>query len=528
MKLRRRAGAVAGGALLASVLAVPLMVTSSSAATTPADWTSAGQNAANTHNQPNETVISPSNASKLVQKWSLTTHGDVTDTPAESNGVVYFTDRGTVDPNNPTGPSTLWAVKASNGQVLWSDPIQSYTGITGDGSRETPAITSNGTLILGNAAPASSEAGSWLMGINAATGALEWKTQLDAHPMAQTTSSPTVYGTTAYIGVSSLEEQAAATSGYPCCTFRGSVVAVNTTTGAIQWKSYMAPDNGGQPGGYSGDGVWGSSPAVDPATGEVYVGTGNNYTVPSGVCTQPNETGCAPVASNDYPDSIVALNMKTGAVAWHQSTLSSDASTTACTASDACGPDSDFGSAPNLYTTTNPSTGKPETLLGIGQKSGWYYAVNPSTGAIVWKTSVGPGGYFGGVMWGSATDGNRIYVAEADANGTAYTVNGKSITSGSWAALNAATGAIEWQTPDPQGSTDTGFMSVANGVVYAPSNAATGNNMYALNASTGAVLWGFASGGSVDGGADITNGNVYWGSGNYTGTNNNKIYAFGQ
>lgn len=65
-------------------------------------------------------------------------------------------------------------------------------------------------------------------------------------------------------------------------------------------------------------------------------------------------------------------------------------------------------------------------------------------------------------------------------------------------------------------------------LVYAPSNAGSGNNMYALNAATGAVLWGFASGGSVVGGADIANGNVYWGSGNYTGTNNNKIYAFGQ
>ena len=41
--------------------------------------------------------------------------------------------------------------------------------------------------------------------------------------------------------------------------------------------------------------------------------------------------------------------------------------------------------------------------------------------------------------------------------------------------------------------------------------------MYALAAATGKILWSFASGGSVSGGAAIVDGSVYWGSG-YCGT----------
>jgi polyvinyl alcohol dehydrogenase (cytochrome) len=479
----------------------------------------AGQNIGNTRDAAAETTISPPNVAGLKVKWSLTTNGDVFDTPAESNGVLYLTDRGT------SGPSTLWAVNASTGTVIWSHSIASYTGIAGDASRSTPTIA-NGMLILGDVPPLSAGAGGWLFAVNATTGSLVWKTQLDSHPAAQMTGSPVVFGSIAIVGVSSLEEDLAGQPGYPCCTFRGSVVAVSTLTGQILWKTYMSPPNGGKTGGYSGNAVWGSTPVVDLLNDMVYVATGNNYTVPAGVCTEPNETGCTAPASNDYTDSIVALSLLTGHVIWSHPTLTADATTTACTSpAEECGPDFDFGSGPNLYTTTGPN-GLPEQLLGAGQKSGVYYALNPNTGQTVWSTKVGPGTELGGIEWGSATDGNRVYVAESDLYGVPYTVNGQTITGGSWAALNAATGAIEWQTPDPQGAPDLGFMSVANGVVYAPSDAGSGNNMYALNASTGAIDWSFASGGSVVAGAAIVNGTVYWGSGYYVGTGNNKLYAF--
>lgn len=66
-------------------------------------------------------------------------------------------------------------------------------------------------------------------------------------------------------------------SNYSCCTFRGSAIAVNAATGQVLWQTFMAPSNGDQPGGWSGAAVWGSSPVVDKARGQVVVSTGDNY-----------------------------------------------------------------------------------------------------------------------------------------------------------------------------------------------------------------------------------------------------------
>jgi len=100
---------------------------------------------------------------------------------------------------------------------------------------------------------------------------------------------------------------------------------------------------------------------------------------------------------------------------------------------------------------------------------------------------------------------------------------------GGWSALDAATGQILWQTADPTGGIDTGPVSYANGVVYGCSMDAVGN-MYAMDAATGNFLWNYPGGGSCNGGAAISNGVVYWGSGysNFgLGTPNNKLFAFG-
>jgi polyvinyl alcohol dehydrogenase (cytochrome) len=515
MKVWTRIGIVAGAALVVS----SSVLTSTAGATGTADWTMAGQNASNTRDNPAETTISASNVSGLKVKWSVTTNGDVIGNPAVSNGVAYFTDYGT------SGPSMLWAVNANTGQVIWSNPISSYTGISGDASRNTPAVA-NGLLILGDR-PVNVGTGAWMFAVNASTGKLAWKTEVESHPAAFITGSPSVADGLAIVGVSSLEEQLATQPGYACCTFRGSTVALNVATGQILWKTYLAPDNGGKTGGYSGSPVWSSTPVVDNKNGMVYVSTGNNYSVPASVCATPTQTQCSAPAPNDYLDSVVAMSIFSGVVIWSTKTLPSDVHNQNCIANPSlCGPDYDFGAGPNLYTAT-VSFGYQRDFLGIGQKSGMYYALDPNTGQVIWQNRIGPGDILGGIEWGTATDGNRIYAAEADVSGVPYTVNGKTITGGSWTALNAATGQIIWQTPDPQGAPDLGAVSTANGVVYAGSDAGTGNNMYALNAATGTIEWSYASGGSVVDGPSIVNGTVFWGSGYYIGAANDKLYAFG-
>ena len=141
---------------------------------------------------------------------------------------------------------------------------------------------------------------------------------------------------------------------------------------------------------------------------------------------------------------------------------------------------------------------------------------------------MGPGASLGGIEWGTATDGQRIYVAIANSDHLPYTLvpSGQQITWGAWSALDVATGKILWQTADPTANTiDRGSVSVANGVMYAGSNS---GQMYALDATNGNILWNFASGGTVIDGPSIVDGTLYWGSGyrNIQGTGNNKVYAF--
>jgi polyvinyl alcohol dehydrogenase (cytochrome) len=486
-------------------------------------WPAAGHDIADTRNAAGEHYIGPRNVSRLAPAWSLTTTGNVSVTATVADGTVYFPDSG----------GTLWAVAAGSGQVRWSHRVSEYTGIAGDVSRTSPAVYGD-ELVFGDDSRAGT--GASVIAVDRRTGQLRWRTLVDLHVAARITTAAVVYQGVVYDGVSSYEEGLATRPGYRCCSFRGSVVALDAATGKLLWKTYTIP------AGYSGGPVWGSTPAIDPQDNLVYVGTGDNYSAPPGVCTAPGETGCAPPAADDHVDSILALDRTTGAVRWFKSTLSSDVFTLVCGdhPSGTCGPDFDFGSGPNLIRL--PSGRR---ILGIGQKSGVYWALDARTGAPAWQTMAGPGSSLGGIEWGSATDGRRVYVAIANAYRQAYPITSAdgttSTTSGGfWAALDAATGKILWQVADPQGAADMGYVSTANGVVYAGSTAPAGTNMYALDAASGRILWRFASGGSVASGAAIAGGRVYWGSGyplpigcpapgvalNPCPVGNDKFYAF--
>ena len=110
--------------------------------------------------------------------------------------------------------------------------------------------------------------------------------------------------------------------------------------------------------------------------------------------------------------------------------------------------------------------GGSRQLVGAGAKSGIYWALDAATGQVVWSTEAGPGSTLGGIEWGTATDGKRIYVAEANFDREAYPGNASLPHWGSFAALDPATGQILWQTSDPSGGNDLGAVSVSNGVVY--------------------------------------------------------------
>ena len=486
-------------------------------------WPIAGQNLNNTRSQIDEHRIGIENVKNLKAQWVFTTGGDVSATPTVAGDAVYAPDWG----------GNLFAVRKQDGRLIWSHKISEYDGFSGALARVSPAIHGD-DLILGDIqSERVTHNGANIMAVDRHTGVLRWITQVDQHPAAIITGSPVLLGDVIYVGVSSTEEALATDPNYPCCSFRGSMVALNANTGKILWKTFDMPDNGGQPGGYSGGAIW-SPPAIDPARGLLFIGTGNNYSVPQAVAAcqakaiADNNPQANCTAPDDHFDTALALDLRNGSIRWAKRLQGYDVWTVVCiaprpgvTCPSPTGPDYDLpGSGPNLL----------PHLVGFGQKSGIYWALNPDTGAIVWSTLVGPGGVTGGIQWGTATDGQRIYVAIGNSAHVSYTLtpSGQTINWGSWSALDVATGKILWQTADPvPGSVDPGAVSTANGVVYAGSYS---GNMYALDARAGRILWSFSSGGSVIDAPSIVNGSLFWGSG-YSrirpGTPNNKLFAFG-
>ena len=493
------------------------------------EWPMFGQNWGNTATGLTLS-LNAKNVSKLKPKWTFTTNGDVSARAAVVGGGVYFPDFG----------GYLYRVNAKTGATVWSKNLAADYGLAPAAgatkvlSRTSPAIDGD-TLYLGTQSTAS---GAYLLAINTKNGALKWKTQIDAHPMAIDTSSPVVLNDVIYTGVAALEEASAANPAYSCCSFRGSAVAVSAKTGKVLWKTYTVPQ------GYTGGSVWGSSPVPDLLRGVVYVTTGNNYATPKA----PDFTACVNgrtltdalvtdcLAPDDYVDSVLALDMRTGAVRWSHRLWTQDDWNVSCLVGfqpgqgncpNPVGPDFDFASGANLFIINTPKGLRQ--VLGAGQKSGVYTLLNPDNGSMIWATQVGPGSALGGMEWGSATDGQRIYVAIANLYGIPHAGG----FAGSWSALDPATGKIIWQIPEPNGALALGPVTVANGVVYAPSMAGApdSRNMFALDARTGAVLWDFAAGGSVVAGASIVGDTIYWGSG-YSNlgipgmTSNNKFYAF--
>jgi polyvinyl alcohol dehydrogenase (cytochrome) len=367
----------------------------------------------------------------------------------------------------------------------------------------------------------------WFYAVQAETGKLLWKTRVESHDSTRLTGGPAAYQGTVYVPVASWEETRAGDKEYACCTFRGSVVALNIKDGKQLWKRWMTdpPAERGKNArgvaafGPSGVAVW-SRPTLDAQRKLLYVGTGDNYSPPT----------------TELSDAIVALDMATGRIAWSRQLTAKDFYNGSCATDPNCGPDFDFGSSPIPVRTADD-----RELLLAGQKSGVVWALDPAKqGEVVWQARVGKGSTNGGVQWGMATDGRRVFAAVSDLKRSPQTnptdprrqiVDPK--VGGGLTALRVADGHEEWHVtakpcPDdaPSGCSPTqpGALTEIPGVVFATS---TDGHIRAHSAETGELLWEFntmrefqtvngvkASGGSIDGpGAVVVNGMLFISSG---------------
>jgi polyvinyl alcohol dehydrogenase (cytochrome) len=361
--------------------------------------------------------------------------------------------------------------------------------------------------------------------LDAQKGTLLWKTQVDTHPLARIVGAPTLYGDHLYVAVSSTEDTAAADPGYSCCSFRGSVVALDIASGRTLWKSYTVLEEpqptrrnsaGIQEFGPAGAAV-SSPPTIDSKRNVVYVATGSS---PTGL-------------EQSLTDAVVAFDLADGKLRWVKQLVRPDA-----------GPaGAGFLSSPVLRTL---ATGNQ--VLLAGQKSGIVYGLDPDHGGeILWQTRIGDAaaaaagnagpvaasaavaGAPGGVAWGSAADHRNLYVAISGL--LAQPAN----ASGSLTALDMTTGAARWHTASPEPPcawTDRNCAHAqAQAVTVMPGSAFSGSmdgHLRAYSTIDGKILWDFdtakefqtkngikASGGPLDhGGATIVNGTVYVNSGN--------------
>src|SRR5947208_11536117 len=244
--MKNRDMLLARAALVSILLLVAgLSAQSQSPESKSGQWRIGGQNLSNTWSQPAEHSISPANVKELKPKWVFTTAGDVSATSTLDGDAVYF----------PDWAGNLFAVKKDSGRLIWSHKISDYDGVDGAISRVSPAVDGNQVIIGDILSSNKVHNGANVMSVDRESGTLRWMTHVDDHPAAIVTGSPVVFNAVVYFGFSSVEETLPFDPTNPCCSFRGSIVALDEKSGAMLWKTFDMPDNRGQPGGYSGGGI---------------------------------------------------------------------------------------------------------------------------------------------------------------------------------------------------------------------------------------------------------------------------------
>jgi outer membrane protein assembly factor BamB len=417
---------------------------------TATDWPTFGMNAQRTGNNPVETVLTTSNVSSLHKHWTVDLGGPILTQPTLAAGVNI---NGT--PTDIVYAATLqggmWALNASNGNVIWHKTVRPVHTTCSDfnmsggnvGFIGTPAIdrTRNRLYIVSG--------DGFLHAYDLATGvdlpALHMLIP-DKADISRTFvfSGPTLSGTSLYVTTAS------------ACDFtpyHGKAVQVSVTNGAILQQWY--PDGASGP---NGGGIWGFggvSVAVGGAT--VYALTGNAF-------ANPQDTA--------FAEHVVKLT-----------------SSLAVTASNAPMPpatrDADFGASAPLF----QPRGCP-AMLAAFQKTGKLFLYNQATipSGPLQTLDISQPRATGTNIGLPAFDPvlNQLYIGSPSDSRTGFNKHGLLALSFS----STCTVSLAWQLPVGKNTiSDNPSIPpiVANGVVYYADGIAS--QVYAVNAKSGQILW---------------------------------------
>jgi polyvinyl alcohol dehydrogenase (cytochrome) len=479
--------------------------------TSAAAWSGWSPTAGNTRFQSKEQAgIGVGDLARLTLKWAFgfPDASVAWAQPAVADGRVFVGSQN----------GTVYALDARTGCIHWT--------FSATGGVRTAISIAGGRAYFGDTSANA-------YALDADTGALVWSAKVDEHPLARVTGSPALFEGRLYVPVSSYEESQGADPQYPCCTFRGSIVALEAVSGKAAWKTYLIPSEPQRRGtsrsgtplwGPAGSAVW-SAPTVDARRRRLYVATGNAYSAPAHASS----------------DAVVALDLESGAIRWTRQATPNDVYLTGCRAGnpncpEANGPDHDFGSPPMLVTV-----GGGRDLILVGQKSGMAYAMDPeSNGEVVWQYRAGQGGALGGIEWGAASDSQLAYFAVSDMT---------TPQPGGLHAVNPATGERAWFAhPRPLAcgsgrgcsAAQSAAITVIPGAVLSGAN---DGSLRAYSAADGAVVWEFdtnrdfqtvngvpAKGASMQGPGPVVAGGMLYvssGYGAFGGRPGNVLLAFG-
>lgn len=437
---------------------------------TPDSWNGWGVDEANTRFQPRP-GLKAADVPKLKVKWTFAYTG------SKNAQVTAVGDRLFVASN----AGRIYSLNAKSGCVYWRADARG-------GVRAAMTVAKLAGAPSGYAVYVNDDR-NYVTALDALSGKQIWQTRVEEHPRAQLTGAAALHDGVLYVPVSSSEEVATNEPDYVCCTFRGSVAALDAKTGKQIWKTYTvdkapAPHKsagGKQLMGPAGGAVW-SAPTIDAKRGVLYVATGDSY-------TDVDTKGA---------DAVVAMDLKTGAVKWVNQVTEKDNFMVGCPRTGAApancptplGPDHDFGASPILKTLAN---GKQ--ILVAGQKSSTVYGMDPDAGGkTLWSQTLGRGGAAGGVEWGMAADKDVVYVAIADPG-----AGGKPQLT----ALRLSDGQKLWTTPAPVLPCPEGRRCVVSqsapvtaipGVVF---SGAMDGHLRAYDPKTGQIVWDFDTAGQA-------------------------------